>query len=314
MFQLYKNRSFGEYVSETFDFLRADGKHFFTQFFTILGVPILIMAVAGYFFQSYSNSYNRRLYGANPNQFENLAIDSLGLIGFAIAFIIFIFVFFVIINSFTVIYLKLYQINLGSNFKTTDILNEYKNSFGNIIIFNILMFLTSIVVFLIALIPLVILIITIIGIIPAFFLMIGFILFSILSLYIYLNNREIGYLEVLGLSFNHIKNNFWPTLGSFFIMYLIYFIIAGFFSVISQGFEFTNQLIFLETGVYPEEEEFSYKTILGVILLILSQFVTSFILSLNNITAGLIYYSMQDHKENINVKSDIDLIGTQEVD
>jgi MFS family permease len=312
MFQLYKNRSFGEYVSETFDFLRADGKHFFTQFFTIFGIPVLIVSFMLYYLTSIGDSFK----GINSNNYlESFIQNNLPLfIILLVLFLILLFIFSFLIYSFPVLYLKLYQEKKGTNFSITDLLNEFKVNFWKIVVFFLLMFFTLIIIMIIAIIPFVVLFITIIGIFVILFLSMGIALFSMLSLYVYLNNKDIGYMDAIGISFQHIKKNFWSTIGSFMIIYLIVSVISGIFSLMGGGFDIAKILTTIETGTYPEEEEFGIKTIMKAILVTLSYIVSYTLSNLITLNAGLIYYSMQDHKENINVKSDIDLIGTQEID
>lgn len=314
MFQLYKNRSFGEYVSETFDFLRADGKHFFTQFFTILGVPILILSFLLYYGMKvyYEFILSSRLQGDSAI-IESLANNNLPLfITLFIVFFIVTIILSMLMYSFPVLYLKLYSENRGSNFETKDVINEFKYNFGRILVYFILMFFTMIILTIILIIPIIISIITILG---PFVIIAALYLFNILSLYIYLNNKEMGFSESISITFDLIKKNFWPTVGAIAIIYLITSIVSGIFSMIGSGFNMAEMFTKLQNpSVLEEEKEFGFKTILEATLTTLSYVVQYTLMNLPILTGGLIYYSMQDHKENINVKSDIDLIGTQEVD
>jgi hypothetical protein len=314
MFQLYKSRTFGEYISETFDFLRADGKHFFTQFFTILGVPVLIMAFSLYYGMKFyfnfilSTSFN----GGNMEELQALASNNLPL------FIILILLFFIVtmvlsmmMYSFPVLYLKLYTEKRGSNFETKDILNEFKNNFGRILIYFILMFFTMLIIMFIIIIPLIISIITIIG---PFIIIAAIYLFNILSLYIYLNNPEMGFMDSISTCFEQIKKNFWPTIGAVAIMYLITSIVSGIFSMIGGGINMAEMMTTLQNNSIPEEEEFGIKTILEATLTTLAYVVQYTLMNLPLLTGGLIYYSMQENNENFNVKSEIDLIGIKDVE
>lgn len=317
MFILYKDRTFGEYVSETFDFLRDTGKHFFSMFFTVLGIPLLIVSFLIYYFSETFNSLNRFKY-INPddvNVFASYIENNLPLaITLFVLFFILLLLFSLFIYSFPVLYLKLYNKNKGNNFGVSELIKEFKSNFGRIVIFCILMFFTLIVIMIIAIIPFVILVFTIIGIFAVFFLAAGIGLFSMLSFYIYLNNEEIAYMDAIGISYQHIKKNFWATIGSFFIMYLIVYIISMIFSFIGGANDFAAILTTIQTGELPEQEEFSYKTVLKAVFMILSYIVSYVLSNLVSINTGLIYYSMLDHKENINSNSEIDLIGTQEIE
>ncbi|MFY7811269.1 MAG: hypothetical protein ACOVQ2_06005 [Flavobacterium sp.] len=314
MFILYKNRTFGEYISETFDFLKENGKHFFKQFFTILGIPLLILSFLMYYIMNIYQNFilNNSINSGNMPDFELYFSNNLPILFIVLSvFIVFTILLSVLLYSFPVLYLKLYDENNGLNFGTKELINEFKNNFTRILVYFFLMFFTMIVIMFIVIIPLFISIITIVG--P--FIILGFIyLFNILSLYIYLNNKNLSFFDSIKIAFDGIKNNFWSTVVSVFVMYILVSIMSGIVSMIGAGFNFVEMITTIQTKTLPEDNEIGIYSVFVAFLTILSYIVQYTLMNLPMLTGGLVYYSMQDHKENINVKSDIDLIGTQELD
>ena len=47
--QLYQTRDFNSFFQDTFTFLKQNGKHFFTNFFSISGALILILGLISYY-------------------------------------------------------------------------------------------------------------------------------------------------------------------------------------------------------------------------------------------------------------------------
>jgi hypothetical protein len=228
----------------------------------------------------------------------------------AVVFILFTILISIFLYSFPVLYLKLYQENNGNKFGSKEIINEFKSNFVKILIYFILMFFTMIVVFIIAFIPLIISIITLLG---PFVIIAAIYLFNILSLYIYLNNKEIGFMDAIYISFNNIKKNFWPTVCSVAIVYFLVSVISGIFSFIVTFSTMMENITTIQNANY-EEEEFGIKQLFMAIFKTLSYVIQYTLLNLPMITGGLVYYSMQDHKENFTTKSEIDLIGTKDID
>lgn len=77
MFQLFKNRDFGDYISDTFGFFRQTGKHFMKIYFTINGIPLMIMMVLSYFlFKVYFDILKTGMSGQDISGFENSMSDS----------------------------------------------------------------------------------------------------------------------------------------------------------------------------------------------------------------------------------------------
>ena len=138
MFQLFKKRDFGEYISDTFQFFKQTGKHYFKSYFTISGGLLLVLVFVSYFlFQVYFDFFlNLNSTTNNVNLLKNFTQNnsvSILFIGFLI------FLFFILLSilnySIPVIYLQLYEERKGNNFETSDILKVFKANFGRIVIF-----------------------------------------------------------------------------------------------------------------------------------------------------------------------------------
>ena len=137
MFQLFKNRDFGDYVSDTFQFFKLTGKHFMKIYFTISGIPLLIMMVLSYFlFTVYLDFFKSSLNGQNIDGFETIMTDNFAFI-IILAIFLFLFLIFMSMLSYSipVIYLDLYQKNKGNNFSVGDVVSVLKSNFGRMLVF-----------------------------------------------------------------------------------------------------------------------------------------------------------------------------------
>ena len=85
MFQLYKKRGFSEFVGDTFDFLKIEGKNYFKNYFVINGIVLLLLVATLYFFTSIF--FEGMFSNANRNNSNGMALflnDNLGVFMFKI--------------------------------------------------------------------------------------------------------------------------------------------------------------------------------------------------------------------------------------
>lgn len=310
MFQLYKKRGFSEFISDTFAFLKLEGKNYFKNYFIINGPLLLILVVCIYFamkvyMDALFSSVNSQNFG--ENQLLNDLMNNIPIFIFLgiISFFAILFISFVS-YSFPISYLKL--VSTKSDITTQSIFQTMKVKLGKTILF----FLASILVFLpiiaITVTLLILLSIIIIGIplliilIPALFSWIK------LSYYDYISTEN-DYLKSVGNGFELLKSKFWPIVGSTMIMYLIYYIIYSAITMVP----YLIGIFGIFTNVNPQvnqEETFSTMSILVSAVLVIATICNYTLQNLIFINQGIIYYSLTDEKENISIKSDIDLIGS----
>lgn len=325
--QLYKSRGFGQYFGDTFTFIKLNGRHFFKHYFIVTGVFLLILLVLFYFFMKF---YREFLFGVmdtnNPNMIENYVSDNAGL--FVLLGIILLAVALVagmISYAFTPIYLKLYEKFSGQNFETKDIIEEYKNNIGRLALY-----LTISLFFLVVTFSVLALIIFGVGSMMSTGLAVFLILFALLGIFLipflagllmlffggtlieFIEGKK-GVFECFGYAWELIKLKFWPSIASVGIFYLMSYIVQQIVTMIPYIFGMASMFTTIETSSPGNQKEF----LDGFTLIMMMVFFLSFIVGvfLNNIVQlnqGIVFYSLKEEKENINTKSDIDLIGSGE--
>ena len=158
-----------------------------------------------------------------------------------------------------------------------------------------------------------ILMVTIIGIllIP---LLIG--LFSGLynaTLLEYLDNKR-GFLDSFGYAWTIITSKFWHSVGCMGIFYFMAYVIQGSLSVLQSIFNLGATLTVPTINNLDEGDTESSITILIVtIVFFIVYFIISFIINaILQINQSIVYYGVKEDNDNVNLKNDIDLIGSSE--
>lgn len=313
MITLFKKRTFSDLLSDSFNFFKLEGKHFFKNYFIVNGIFLLLLIVLSYFlFQVYFEALTSGMASngnSGYNFAEKLFNNNFGLIVGGAIFFAVLMLFITLLNfAYPVIYLKLYEKNNGNNFQISDIVKELKSKIGKMFLFFLLSLVTIFPLIVILLLILVLLSFLIIGI-PL--LIITFpLLFSLmsLSLYEYLNNDS-GFFNVIGKAFSYIFKQFWPILGSTIIIYII---IQTVMTIVSMIPYFIGMIsIFSTIEENPNSQEtFSTLGILMIVVFIISILANYILHNLLMINQGMIYYSIREKIENKSSFSDIDSIGT----
>jgi len=315
MFELYKKRDLSANFSDTTTFFKSFGKHYFKNYLVINGIFLMVLVVLIYFiskvymellFSGISNAQN------NPNYLMAYFNNNISLIigSFAITFLLIVILSMLNI-SFPVIYLKLFEKNNSDNFETQEIINGLKANIGKMIVF----FLGSLFIIL----PLAIIIFGLLFLLC--FILIGIPLIIIvgsafmswitLSYYEYIL-KDIGYFTALANGFRLVKQQFWTIVGTTFLMMMLTQIIQGFITmipyVLSLIWMFVSTKNLQETG--SQTDTFSTMGILLAVIMVFSVLLSYIFNNFILVNQGLIYYGLQEEKENNSTKSQIDLIGT----
>lgn len=314
MITLFKKRTFSDMLSDSFNFFKLEGKHFFKNYFIVNGIFLLLLIALSYFlFKVYFEAMSSTLTSSsnsNYNFAEELFDNNLPLIVGGGIFFGILMLFITLINfAYPVIYLKLYDKNNGNTFQIKDIVNELKSKFGKIFLFFLISLFTVFPLIVILLSILVLLSFVLIGI-PL--LLITFpLLFSLmsLSLYEYLNNDQ-GFFQAIGKAIQYIFKQFWPILGSTIIIYAIIQTIMTILSMIPYFIGMISIFSTInENGLDNEQEAFSALGILMTVIFIISILANYIFHNLLMINQGMIYYSIRENIEHKSSYSDIDSIG-----
>jgi len=310
MFQLYKKRGFSEFISDTFEFLKLEGKNYFKNYFIINGHLLLVLVVCIYFLTKvYMDVVFSSMVAINPNT-DSLLNDlmnniplfvSLGLVSFVLIIIV------SLINySYPISYLKL--VGTKSEITTQNIINLMKEKLGKTILF----FLASLLVFVPIITIVMLLLVLLMMIIIGFPLMIiigpALVSWMKLSYYDYITTEN-DYLKSVGNGFELLKSKFWPIVGSTMIMYIIFYIILSIFTLIPYFIGLG--LMFVDTNTNSDQTEaFSTLSVLASAIMVISTISNYTLQNIVFVNQGIIFYSITDEKENISIKSNIDLIGS----
>ncbi|MEY8848426.1 hypothetical protein AB9K26_06410 [Psychroserpens sp. XS_ASV72] len=312
--QLYKSRDFGAYFQDTFQFIRRNGKHLFKNYLIVNGIFILILMVIGYFFSKF---YTDVVFGGiitnNTNAFDEYINNNAGWFVFlALAFVLIALISAIISYSYIPIYLQLYTKHDGKNFNATDIINSYKTHIGKILIFLVCGILLVIPVGLVAGIASFVLAITIVGLflIP---LVIGAV--SLLyqgALIEYIENRK-GIWESFGYSWTLMGSKFWAAVGCVGLFYLMSYIAQNVVALIPYFAFIVDLITETQSGVNPDPQAINKSaSIMMIAIFVLTYLVGTFLNVIVQVNQGVVFYSLKEDNENINTKSDIDLIGSGE--
>ncbi|MDI9309912.1 MAG: hypothetical protein QM535_06825 [Limnohabitans sp.] len=313
MFQLYKDRKFGDYISDTIDFFKKLGKHYFKNYFVINGVFLMILCVLFYFFGKLFSELAFSQHLTNDNYMRNyIAQNGLIFSLSAIVLVLLMIIMGMLCYAFPTIYAKLYQ-EKGSNFETKDIINSFKEHFGRLILFPIASFFIIFPIIVIIFFFNVFLSFLIIGI-PLFFITIpAMIVFVSLCFNDYIIEKN-DFFKALGNGFKMLFNNFWPTTGAtlitFFIIYILQMIITITPSLLGEASFFTTGNDFINT--FGQNDSFNSLSILMVFILILSMLVGLIFQNFLFIQQVLIYYSQVENKELKQSNDELELIGNGE--
>jgi hypothetical protein len=315
MFELYKKRDLSANFSDTTTFFKTFGKHYFKNYFIINGIFLMLLVVLIYFF---AKVYMEVIFSgiSNPQKSPNLSMayfnDNLPLIigSFIVAFLLIIILSMLSI-SFPVVYFKLLEKTNDDSFSTKEIISALKQNIGKMIIFLVGIIFVIMPLSVIVFGLLFLLCFILIGIPLLFIVGSAFISWITLSYYEYIL-KDVGYFRALANGFRMIKQQFWTTVGTTFLMMMLVQIIQGFITlipyVINMIWMFTT-VKNMDTTNQPTDTFSTMGIVFAAIMVfsvLLSYIFNNFIL----VNQGLIYYSLQEEKENNSTKSQIDLIGT----
>ncbi|KFF06177.1 hypothetical protein [Flavobacterium reichenbachii] len=317
MFELYKKRELGDYIADSFKFLKNFGKHFFKIFFVINGAFLLIMAVLIFFFLKINLEAAANAKNAQNDPVNNLLpyFDNNNMLfGICIAVFVLVMIVSSLFNyAYPVLYLKIIGRKNTNDFTLEDIISSFSQNLWRILKFSIGFIFIVLPVILIILILNILLCFIIIGIpillitLPAVFTWINF------SLYVYLTDDDRGFFESLNHAYYLVKQDFWNTIGTTLIVMIMIQFIQG---SITMFFYFVGIFVFLATQIggsgfddtkpfHPSALLIGCITIVVVLLMVLGHLFSNIII----INQGILYYSLDS--ENKMPNAAIDLIGDQ---
>ena len=312
MFILFKARDFGEYVSDTFQFFKENGKHYLKNYFRISGILLLVLVVVSYFlFQVYFDFFLKfDRTNSNTDYLESYISNNISIV---IAIAVFLFLFMILLSmlnyAIPVIYMDLYDKNKGANFETKEILAQFKANFGKVFLFFLGTIFLITPVLIIIFILLILLCFILIGIPLLLFAFPTAFSWITLSFFEYLNNKK-GFFESFRDGFSHIKKQYFPIVGSSMIIYIIIQIGMSFFTFIPYIFGIASIFTSTQSSTHTDDT-FSTMKIMITIVMVISILMSFILNNLLMINQGLVYYSRKDIDQSVSSTDLIDLIGSE---
>ncbi len=301
MFPLFQRRDFSALISDTFSFLKVEGKDFYKQYLTLMAIPIALLILFIYFTTDFS--IDAIQFNNSEFSFDDSLFNPTTLVLGIIALIILGLIIGLFCYSFPVFYLKNMAEATTEIPNQTNITKQIKNNLGRLFIFLIGTSFIVIPIFMILFVLAGFLSVILIGIPLLLLLIPTFYSFISLSFYEYLS-KETTFFKSLGVALDDLKANYWTIIGNSIIMYLILFFInyipLFIFNMTIMGGSFLNfQTTLLELPKWIIVLYYCLSTILSLF--------TSSILLINQ---GLVYYSERERKESVFFRSQIDNIGS----
>lgn len=268
-----KQRELGDILSDTFTFFRKEFKPFFTTYFKIVGpfLLVMILAMAGYLYYA-GNSFNLLFFGSAA-EINNIAVISV----IALFYLLSLVAVYTISQSTVLHYIKSYANGGGTtNFET--IQKEVYASFWSFIGLGTLVGLSIMVGFIFCIIP---------GVYLYATLMLAF---SILVF------DKMGALDAYGYSFKLVKDEWWMTFATFFVIGIIVVIATYAFSIPLAIYQWVKMGIF--SGEMNAESMFDiFKDPIYIFLNVIGT-VMQFLLNLISVIAGVFIYFNLNEKKN----------------
>jgi hypothetical protein len=280
-----KQRELGDILSDTFAFLRAEFKPFFTTYFKIVGpfLLVMILALAAYLY-FVGNIANIMMFNSG-NEAANLAtIFIIGLV-----YILSIMAVYTMSQSTVLHFIKSYSNGKGTtDFET--IQKEVYGSFWNFIGLGIMVGLSVMVGFICC-------------IIPGIYLYVPLALsFSVLVF------NRMGASDAYSYSFTLVKDEWWMTFATFFVIGIIVAIASYAFALPTAIYQWMKMGIF--SGEMDAESMLDiFKDPIYILLNIVGT-IGQFLLNLISVIAGVfIYFNLNEKKNFTGTYEQIENLG-----
>lgn len=267
-----KQRELGEILSDTFAFFRNEFKPFFNTFFKIVGPFLAVMVVSLVLYLYFAgNTFNLLLLDSSMDVANFTTIALLGLV-----YILSIVAVYTMSQSTVLHYIKSYSNGKGNtNFET--IRKEVYDTFWSFIGLGIMVGLSCLVGFMLCIIP-------------------GIYLYVPLSLaFCILVFNRMNASDAYSYSFNLVKDEWWMTFATIFIIGIIIGIATYVFAIPTAIYQWIKMGIF--SGEIDAEGVMDiFKDPIYILLNVIGT-VAQFLLNLIGIIAGaFIYFNLNEKK------------------
>lgn len=316
MFQIFKIRNFGDFISDTFQFLKIHGKNYFKNYLKHAFVALLLlmvsMALMGTFY--YRVIVTSIGYNGSETYDNSFVTDNAVLLIIGIVVCVLVSLYLGLLNyTYPVYYLKLAGENPNKMPELKSVKSLVKNDLGRLLAFGFLSFiifgLTAVLAFSAA----IILCFVIIGFFILILMIPTFITWYSLTLYYYINKNQ-SFFTAYKNALYTIFNNFWAIIGASLCMLIIVYVLSSAVTIIPYMITVITMISGMQ-GIDGGDLNNSNISILMVVIIIIyciSILVSMLLNHLMLIQSGLVYYSEREKLEQNTIRQSIDEIGKHE--
>lgn len=317
MITFYKNRDFGNFITDSFSFFKHHGRNYFKNFILINGLVLILLILVVYFgFSEFFGQFFSGNLGGESYLFEQYFEDNLGLTIMTGVLVFIIYSFLMMFNLlYPVFYIK--HVAQGKQqLKADEIIAEFKSHSGKIFKLYLGLILLVIPVAMVLFAISYLLIFVLIGlplllfVVPTLFNAITFLVYD----YMYTSR---GFFESLSYAmrsqFSYAngreKSPYWKYWGSTTILFVLYYIISTVLTAIPMV------IFMVRMTTFSSDSNFENNPLdggMGVVILIIYLFsivFSSLLMNILYVNVGLLYFdSRRDLHQKLEME-EIDTIG-----
>lgn len=289
--EFYKKRQFGEKLNATFTFVRENAWPYLKVQFLIAG-PILLIA------NILVNQYAIGMFSFDGEFSANFLIDMFQMYGLLLLIAL---VSTTVMPAVTYGYMKSYANIAPSDITVANVTNGFSSRFFNILGFNILMYIATIIA-------------TFFFVLPGIF--VGIVLSLGAAIIVFENSNPF---DAFGRAFTLIKGKWWSTFGLLVVITIIGYVINAFFGLPRSIIIGIDMFTSLDStgGIESMDMEKSSDQLLNILFSVFETFGS--ILSYSLIFMGLAfqYFNLVERRESRGLMSKIegmDAVGEEDTD
>lgn len=279
-----RKRELGEIITDTFKFLRRNYKPIFRNLFKIVGIPFLIFVLA--------TAFNANTSFGNDNLFNATdpfsAFDSMSVIATTLLVYLTVFIFLTFLHAAMMSIIKSYVDNEGQIIDS-EVSATVKEKLGAIALVGIGKYILLIIGFMLCFFPGV-------YISVPFFIMFPILIFE---------NKKVG--EVFSDCFDLIKDNWWISFASIFVLGLLWYVISMVFTLPSMIYIWVKMFTSMQEGTMSDPSSmFDIGTIILTVISSSLQYISYLFMPIG---AAFIYFNLNEQKNQTGTLEQIDRLG-----
>ncbi len=280
-----KKRELGDILTDTFAFLRQEGKSLFSVIVKTCGVPFILLLLASAYYTYASSSLFDPVSISRGGMFNSGAVI-IALILMLIALL----AFYGLLFGSVLHYIKVYVSGQGTVDYDT-VVQGVKKDFGNILGLGVLSGIIIFFGFMLC-------------VLPGIYLYVPMsLVFSILVF------RNVSVSDSISESFQLVKNEWWITFATLFVLGLIIWVISMVFSIPALIYTFTKTFTAASEGTYANPSDMVDWVFIG--LNTISSAAQYALYVITAIASAFIYFNLNERKYSTGALEQIDSLGNK---